>query len=243
MKKRTKSEPARTRNVRPQHRRELELWAKRVQHAYLFESWIFDGGPDDKSSYQVSQVVERPFRESPEGPRRTTSPWRKIAERALELRIDPIEYVHLVFVGWPFVDRRPLPNQLLGDQAMEVYRKTEARMEQKLKIEWNSVAASVDTYSCLEAELYGCSVEEALPCVLGTWHRCSSVLVAYCLASTFKASNVLRDYEIGAATLYLQKARFYDKVWGTRIPERLKTEVAPIVYSVIYDQGKFAEIF
>ncbi len=150
--------------------------------------------------------------------------WPRIVAHIARIGANPIQYIVAQFHKVRR-DRLPLPNQLLGDAAVDrwsVYvRLAVTDLRQQLKWEMDSVNGKVLTLQnglkwprerAIRYALYNVREVQA------------TALLRYCLAVDFGVADIAEHYHEQALAEYAFQKQAYDESWQTCIPPTLKEE-------------------
>lgn len=156
---------------------------------------------------------------------RHSNVWLRVAQFALQNKIEPEMLVEAVFHFWSSCDP-PKPNQLMGDsalQAVENYGKdqpTDVRIllqNEKMKavrraMEIRAVSPSADSVEVWRSVLQS-EVDDFSP------------LFRYCLAKQTGCDDLAEKFRDEALLQYQKHRQVYDDLLGANIPEDLKAAV------------------
>jgi hypothetical protein len=162
--------------------------------------------------------------------------WPKIAEFVMTNRLDPYKMTAIRFGIARGSQRAPFPNQIARKAYLDAYFEghepvTDEQVEVDMKAEMSHCAVQLTL--ALEDYAGKKSKENIWRLVLFDKLLDFSPLMLYCMGVCENLEDVAEANEIGAINQYAQAPKVYDRVWGNKIPAKLKEDVEHIYGSAL----------
>lgn len=196
--------------------RRLQVIADEVRRVYIMQCRIKKGDPD-----YGRHNMERWDGGRDSNGRRHNPIWPKIAANIATYEADPFDFIVAQF--WQVSTRVPLPNMMIGQEALARYQTYQEHCGKSLaqQLDYELMLVQAELVPLMRA---GREYVRAVRYAVSASFTKISTLLRYCIMVQEGQQDLAAVYHDRALFQYTFQKAAYDSAWGSRIPELLKEE-------------------